>query len=61
MPEAGPRIEHPHDSSTWLLDVTTKVSEKCEDCESMKRAGHMMMVHKEKVYVVGGYTYSITG
>ena len=23
----------------------------------MKRAGHMMMVHKENVYVVGGYTY----
>ena len=57
MPEAGPRIEHPHDSSTWLLDVKTKVWEKCEDCECMKRAGHMMMVHKENVYVVGGYTY----
>jgi hypothetical protein len=57
MPEAGPKIEHPHDSSTWLLDVTTKEWDKCEDCEYMIRAGHMMMVHKERLYVVGGYTY----
>ena len=57
MPEAGPKIEHPHDSSTWLLDVSTKEWDKCKDCEYMIRAGHTMMVHEGKVYIVGGYTY----
>ena len=58
IPEAGPMIEHPKDSSTWLLNVNEKEWVKCNNCELMIRSGHAMMVHMEKAYIVGGYNYT---
>ena len=57
IPEAGPNIEHPKDSSMWLLHIKEKEWEQCNNCELTVRTGHAMMVHMEKAYIVGGYTY----
>ena len=58
IPEAGPKIEHPTDSSIWLLHVKEKEWEKCMICEFMVRSGHAMVVHMKNIYIVGGYRYN---
>lgn len=57
IPEPGPNICHPTDSTVWKLNTTTLTWIKCKDCEFTKRAGHVMHIHNGKIYIIGGYTY----
>ena len=57
LPEAGPTICHPADSTLWKLNTTTLTWIKCKDCDFTKRAGHVMHIHNSKIYIIGGYTY----
>ena len=57
LPEAGPTMCHPADSTLWKLNTTTLTWIKCKDCDFTKRAGHVMHIHNSKIYIIGGYTY----
>ena len=57
IPEAGPTMVHPTDSTLWILNVETKTWTKCIDCEFTRRAGHTMHIHNNRIYILGGYTY----